>query len=233
MVKRDRNEPDAVVPAVAPSTPGRPIPTQRRSRKEKATKGDEAFHVFGSGNLGLIYVRGEKARLDRRALYARYPGLVDGLARHPGVGFVVVMDDDGPVALGNDGWHRLEDGHVEGVDPLKAFGPYAPGFVKRAAHRPECPDIYVNSLVESGTEEVAAFEDLVGCHGGLGGWQDRASLVVPTDLPFPQERVVGADAMHVSLREILRHLGHRRDVRDDGAEIPPASASSGAGRRAL
>ena len=86
----------------------------------------------------------------------------------------------------------------------------------RAAHRPECPDIYVNSLVEPGTEEVAAFEDLVGCHGGLGGWQDRASLVVPTNLPFPEERVVGADAMHVALRTILRHLGHRRDIPDEG-----------------
>ena len=112
---------------------------------------------------------------------------------------------------------------------LAPFGPYAPSFVKRAAHRPECPDIYVNSLVEPGTQEVAAFEDLVGCHGGLGGWQDRASLVVPTDLPFPQERVVGADAMHVALRTILRHLGHRRDILNDGAEAPPGEAAPGPG----
>ncbi len=225
MDKRDRNEPAAVAPAAAPSTPGRPVLSRGKSRKAQATKGDETFHVFGSGNLGLIYVRGETERLDRRALHARYPGLVEGLAQHPGVGFVVVMDDDGPVALGNHGLHRLDDGHVEGVDPLTVFGPYAPGFVKRAAHRPECPDIYVNSLVEPGTEEVAAFEDLVGCHGGLGGWQDRASLVVPTDLPFPQERVVGADAMHVALRSILQHLGHRRDVPDDGVEMSPESAA--------
>ena len=228
MDKRDRNQPDAVAPAAAPATPGDPTSSRGKSKKGKSakgrsTKGDETFHVFGSGNLGLIYVRGEKERLDRNELQARYPGLVDGLARHPGVGFVVVMDDGGPVALGNHGWHRLDDGHVEGVDPLTAFGPYAPGFVKRAAHRPECPDVYVNSLVEPGTEEVAAFEDLVGCHGGLGGWQDRASLVVPTDLPFPQERVVGADAMHVALRTILRHLGHRRDVRDEGPEVPGAA----------
>ena len=80
------------------------------------------------------------------------------------------------------------------------FGPYAPEFVLRAAFRPEAPDIYVNSLVDPGTEEVAAFEGLVGCHGGLGGWQDRALCVVPHDLPFPSERVVGADAMHVALR---------------------------------
>ena len=178
--------------------------------------------MFGSGNLGLIYVRGERERLTRRTLHERFPGLVEGLARHPGVGFVVVLDEDGPVALGHSGWHRLDDGYVDGDDPLIPFGPDAPGFVRRAAHRPECPDIYVNSLVEPGTEEVAAFEGLVGCHGGLGGWQDRASVVFPKDLPFPEERVVGADAMHVALRSILRHLGHRADIPDvEEDESPP------------
>ncbi len=182
-------------------------------------RGDETFHVFGSGNLGLVYVRGEKQRLDRRTLDSRYPGLVDGLAAHRGIGFTVVTDDNGPVALGNKGWHRLDDGQVEGVDPLLPFGALAPEFVKRAAHRPEAPDIYVNSIVDPGTEEVAAFEDLVGCHGGLGGWQDRACVVVPSDVPFPVERVVGADAMHVALRDILRHCGHRRDVSEPGEAV--------------
>jgi uncharacterized membrane protein YvlD (DUF360 family) len=213
---RDRNEPDAVTPAAAPTaatTDG-----GARRAEEKPATGDETFHVFGSGNLGLIYVRGEKQRLDRRALHERFPGLVDGLARHPGVGFVVVLDDDGPVVLGNAGWHRLDDGEVEGDDPLVPFGPYAPEFVRRVAHRPEAPDIYVNSLLDPGTEEVAAFEGLVGCHGGLGGWQDRACVVVPSDLPFPAERVVGADAMHVALRTILRHCGHRKDISEPGAQ---------------
>ena len=39
----------------------------------------------------------------------------------------------------------------------------------------------------------------MGCHGGLGGWQDRASHGLPGRLPFPEERIVGADAMHVAL----------------------------------
>jgi uncharacterized membrane protein YvlD (DUF360 family) len=219
MEKRDRNEPDAVGPGTrAKAGVNRPGKSKGKDKTPAEAEGDETFHVFGSGNLGLIYVRGEKERLTRRTLHERFPGLLDGLASHPGVGFVVVLDDDGPVALGNSGWHRLDDGHVEGDDPLLPFGEYAPEFVKRVAHRPECPDIYVNSLVDPGTEEVAAFEGLVGCHGGLGGWQDRASVVFPTDLPFPEERVVGADAMHVALRSILRHLGHRADIPDEDAD---------------
>ena len=174
---------------------------------------DHTFHVFGSGNLGLIYVKGEKVRLTRQRIDSRFPGLVEGLARHPGIGFVVVTDEvEGPLVLGREGSHRLADGHVEGTDPLVPFGPLAAQFVLRVADRPETPDIYVNSVVDPGTEEVAAFEGLVGCHGGLGGWQDRAVVVVPTDLPFPRTRVIGADAMHVALRDILLHLGHRRGL---------------------
>jgi hypothetical protein len=206
MDKSSRNQPEQVSPGDAST----------RSADRGAT-GAETFHVFGSGNLGLIYVRGEKARLDRAELHRRFPRLVDGLALHPGVGFVVVMDHDGPIALGNRGSHRLDDGHIEGEDPLAPFGAHAPEFVTRVAHRPEAPDIYVNSLVDPGTEEVAAFEGLVGCHGGLGGWQDRAMVVVPADLPFPTDRIIGADAMHVALCEMLRHCGHREGIAYDGA----------------
>jgi hypothetical protein len=207
--RTDRNEPDSVNPA----------------GDRGAVPGSETFHVFGSGNLGLIYVKGERQRLTRDQLDDRYPALIAGLARHPGVGFVVVLDEkDGPIALGSQGRVRLRDRHVEGLDPLLPFGPNAHEFVLRVALRPEAPDIYVNSLVDQGTEEVAAFEGLVGCHGGLGGWQDRAFVVVPVSLPFPVEQVIGADSMHVALRTILRHLGHRTQVQDDDAPATEPSA---------
>lgn len=172
--------------------------------------GRETFHVFGSGNLGLIYVRGETRRLTRQQLDERFAGLVPGLAAHPGIGFVSVLDEvDGPIALGASGRVRLADRAVTGIDPLLAFGQHAHEFVLRAAASAAAPDIYVNSLVDPGTDEVAAFEELVGCHGGLGGWQDRAFVMVPRDVPFPEERVIGADALHVALVGILDDLGHR------------------------
>jgi len=209
MQRRGQDEADAVDAAGG-----------RRSGK---AEGDEEFHVFGSGNLGLVYVRGAQQRLTRSQLDDRYPALVAGLVTHPGVGFVVVLDEvAGPVALGAAGRHRLDDGRIDGTDPLAPFGPNAPAFVRRAALRPEAPDIYVNSLVEPGTEEVAAFEGLVGCHGGLGGWQDRAFVVVPADVPFPAERVVGADALHVALTDILRYCGHRANL---PRETRPAATS--------
>ena len=111
-----------------------PRATPQPARPTGPPTGEETFHVFGSGNLGLIYVRGEKARLDRAELHRRFPGLVEGLALHPGVGFVVVMDQDGPIALGNHGSHRLDDGHIEGRGPPGAVRSLRPGV--RQARRP-------------------------------------------------------------------------------------------------
>jgi len=76
---------------------------------------------------------------------------------------------------------------------------------------PEAPDIYVNSLLDE-LGEVAAFEGLVGCHGGLGGWQDRAMIVWPIDLPAPSGMLVGADAVHRQLVAWLEHVGQRTTV---------------------
>jgi hypothetical protein len=196
--------------------------------RERAQLGspDEApdeFLVFGSGNLGLVYVAGEPARLTLNDLVERYPGLVPGLAAHPGIGFVVVDTvRHGPVAVGAAGEHQLRDGVVVGEDPLAPFGPDARAFVLRAASMPEAPDVMVNSLLDD-LGEVAAFEGLVGCHGGLGGWQDRAMLVWPRALPEPEGMVVGADALHRVLVGWLEHLGQRGRV--------PRAAPAGAAAR--
>jgi hypothetical protein len=75
---------------------------------------------------------------------------------------------------------------------------------------------------------VAAFEGLVGCHGGLGGWQDRAMIVWPDELPGPQEMVVGADAIHRLLVGWLELLGHRQGDRvPESADPADAAARTG------
>jgi len=204
----------------------------RAADTERTHTGSEVdanqFLVFGSGNLGLIYVAGESRRLTLEDLADRFPALVPGLVAHPGIGFAVVdTEAHGPVALGANGEHRLRDGVVMGEDPLAPFGPDAPGFVLRAALMPEAPDIYVNSLVDD-LDEVAAFEGLVGCHGGLGGWQDRAMIVWPDELPGPHEMVVGADAVHRLLVGWLELLGHRRGTEASGSEDAADAAARSA-----
>ncbi|HEX9088287.1 MAG TPA: alkaline phosphatase family protein [Arthrobacter sp.] len=171
---------------------------------------EEPVVVLGSGNLGLVYVRGEQ-RWTLQALAREWPALVPGLSGHPGVGFVAGIDEDGRAwAIGNGGRLDLASGAVEGADPLAPFGSHAARVLQRALMDPEAPDLYVNSAVDPVTNDVAAFEGLVGSHGGLGGWQDRAVLFGPADLMAGlPERIEGADELHRVLVAMLESCGQR------------------------
>jgi hypothetical protein len=85
--------------------------------------------------------------------------------------------------------------------------------LRRALAQPEAPDLYVNSVVDPVTNDVAAFEGLVGSHGGLGGWQDRAMLLAPADLMAGlPERIEGADELHRVLVGMLVASGQRGET---------------------
>lgn len=188
----------------------------------KAAEGERPpLVVVGSGNLGGIWFADQPGRLLLRDIEELHPGLVQGLVDHPGIGFAVVMTVEGPVAIGREGTHLLTDGTVVGVDPLGPFGPDARADFLRVASFEHAPDIYVNSLYDPVLDEVAAFEELVGCHGGMGGWQTRPMLVYPADwdlapdLLDEQGRLYGADVVHAQLVRWLEQLGHRKDLATD------------------
>lgn len=165
--------------------------------------------VVASGNLGMVYLARERRRLTLEEVEARHPHLLTGLITHPGVGFVMVRSRSrGPLVLGRDGVHHLADGRIDGTDPLAAFGPHAADDLRRHDTLPHVGDIVLNSLLDASTGEVAAFEELVGCHGGLGGWQTRPVLIHPAAWPAPGP-LVGADAVHRQLVRWLEELGLR------------------------
>ena len=181
--------------------------------------------VMASGNLGLISFPREPGRVTLEQLEARRPGLLDGLRAHPGIGFVLVRSEaDGAVVLGARGRHLLDKGVVEGEDPLAPFGPRAADHVRRSDRFPRCPDVVVNSTYWEDVDEVAAFEELVGSHGGLGGSQALPFVLHPSGLPWPEQEVVGAGTVHRVFCGWLHDLGH--DGYDayapDGASTAPA-----------
>lgn len=162
---------------------------------------DAGIVVCASGNLGLIYVGTGEGRSTLETIEARYPLLVAGLAAHPGVGFVLVRSAaHGAVALGANGAHYLADDRIEGTDPLAPFGPRAAAKLRTLDSFPHTGDIVVNSLYDATTDEVAAFEELVGSHGGLGGPQTRAFVLFPSDFDAPAAPFVGAASVHEALR---------------------------------
>ena len=167
--------------------------------------------VLGSGNLGLLYVRSE-VRLTLDDLEERWPRLVPGLCAHEGIGFIAGLDSAGvPWVLGKHGRVQLDTGEVTRQDPLKPYGDHAARMIRRALTMPEAPDLYINSSVSDVTLDIAAFEPLVGAHGGLGGWQDRAVLLTPRTLAkvLPAEHIEGADHLHSVLVAMLRAVGQR------------------------
>jgi hypothetical protein len=165
--------------------------------------------VVSSGNLSLLYLTRYRRRLGRAEIDGAYPRLITGLATHPGIGLVVVRDEDGPVAIGSGGSHRLRDGVVQGIDPLLPYGPYARHDLLRHQESAHIGDLVLISCVDPVTDEVAAFEELVGSHGGLGGWQTDAVLVHPARWPVTEPDLNGADAVHRQLVEWLAMLGLR------------------------
>ena len=98
----------------------------------------------------------------------------------------------------------------------------------RAVLLAEAPDLYMNSRVDAQTLDIAAFEPLVGAHGGLGGWQDRAVLLVPRELTgsLPEGRIEGADHLHQVLVRMLESVGQRTALADPAAGTGAAVARS-------
>ncbi|MER5457100.1 alkaline phosphatase family protein [Micromonospora sp. NPDC002389] len=197
-----------------------PEPDRAYERASASGRTEPETVVVASGNLAMVYLTRHPGRLTRERIDEVAPGLVTGLAAHPGVGVVVVDSAAGPLAVGRSGTHRLPDGHVEGDDPLLPYGPRARHDLLRHQGMDHVGDLVLISSVDPGLEEVTAFEELVGSHGGLGGWQNDALLVHPAD--WPQEgELVGPDAVHRQLLDWLSRLGLRSpDEPGDPADGP-------------
>ncbi len=172
---------------------------------------DEDVVVLASGNLGLLSFPRLPGRATRQQIDAAHPGLLDTLRRHPGIGFLLVRDELlGDLALGPDGHRRLDDDTVEGADPLQPFGPHAADHLRRTSGFVNCPDVVVNSFYDPTTDEGAAFEELIGFHGGMGGAQCHPFVLAPTAFHVPDRHLVGAEQIHGVFKGWLQEVGGAR-----------------------
>ncbi len=186
--------------------------------------------VVASGNLGLISFPRVAERMTLEQIAEAFPGLVPGLASHPGIGFVMVRSAaDGAVVLGRDGIYFLDDDHVAGQNPLSSFGANAARHLARTDGFANAPDILVMSMTDTVTGEVAAFEELVGSHGGLGGPQTEPFVLYPASLPAgPDGQIVGAAALHRVLKTWVPAAGDDAGVEAGIVQRPAAAPSPSA-----
>jgi putative membrane protein len=136
-----------------------------------------------------------------------YPGMLEGLAKHEGIGFIMVHSEDrGPVVIGKNGKYYLNDDRVDGENPLVNFGPNVVSHLKRTDSFPGTPDILVNSFFDPVKQEGAAFEELIGFHGGLGGYQTQPFLLYPAEWSLETEEIVGEEKIYNVLKGKLNEL---------------------------
>lgn len=182
------------------------------AREELEPSGEDLpdLSVMASGCLGHITFPREPGRVTLERIEQLHPRLVGELVQHPGIAFALVRSErHGALVVGPRGTVFLdEDDRVEGEDPLLPFGANAADHVRRTDGFGHCPDIVLNSTFWEDADEVAAFEELVGSHGGMGGEQCFPFILFPADLPYPDAPVVGPDTMHLVLCSWLTTLGH-------------------------
>jgi hypothetical protein len=171
-------------------------------RRERATPPEEArVIVLASGNLGLVYLTDWRERVSYEEISGTFPLLIPGLVSQEWIGFVMVRSQaHGPIVFGAKGTHFLRDDRCEGENPLVSFGPRAADHLRRTDGFRYAPDILVNSVYDPDSDEVAAFEELIGSHGGLGGTQCQPFVMYPAEWDLAQTEIVGAEQLHELLK---------------------------------
>jgi uncharacterized membrane protein YvlD (DUF360 family) len=173
---------------------------------ERVESGDANLMVLASGNLGMVYLTDHIERLTYEQMNQKYPDLIPGLAKHEGIGFILVNSDNhGALVIGNNGTYYLEDDTFEGDNPLINMGPNAAEHIRRTNGFKYTPDILALSIFDEEKNEVAAFEELVGSHGGIGGEQSFPFILHPFEWDLSDD-LVGAEMVHELFMEEISKL---------------------------
>lgn len=123
----------------------------------------------------MIYLTQWSQRLTYEELNKYFPELIYGIIENEYVGFILVRSQEhGDMAIGKMEL-ILDSGEIEGENPLEGFGDNIVMHLKRTSSFEHTPDILVNSFYDKEADEVCAFEELVGSHGGAGGDQSNHS----------------------------------------------------------
>jgi putative membrane protein len=169
----------------------------RKPRGHKTSAEEAQVIVLASGNLGLVYLTEWQERMSYEQINDAFPLIMPGLVNQEWIGFVMVRSQaHGPIVVGAKGTYYLRDNRCEGENPLANFGPRAADHLRRTDGFRYAPDILVNSVYDPYNDEVAAFEELVGSHGGLGGTQCQPFLLYPSEWGLDQTAIVGAEKLH-------------------------------------
>ncbi len=180
---------------------------RQKAEKERVDMREEVSEndviVCASGNLAQVYFNTQKERLTLQDFEKQFPGFISKLVAHEGVGFLIVLDQNrGPILLSEKGAVELRTGNIDGINPLI---PYERPEIRikqllRLAEFPSAGDLTLISPVYP-DGSVAAYEELIGNHGGVGGNQTHAIFVHPTDYEVDGEAIINAEQIYPILNQ--------------------------------
>jgi Type I phosphodiesterase / nucleotide pyrophosphatase./Membrane protein of unknown function. len=170
-----------------------------RSRIDAAAAPPDVV-VCSSGSLAHVYFTGESGRATCEAIELRWPGLIEALARHPGIGALLVRSDAGEVlVLGPHGRLDLTAGQPDRSDAMADYGPLAGENLLHLESFPNAGDLILLGAIDRVSGEVTGFEELIGSHGGLGGWQSEPFILCPAAMKLAEDPPLGAPAVYRQL----------------------------------
>ena len=176
-------------------------------KKDMEELGDSEVIVLASGNLAMIYLTQWSHRMTYEEIQKFFPDLIPGIVDNEYIGFLVVRSSEkGDMAIGKNGTYYLDSDEIEGENPLEGFGKNIARHLKRNSSFKYTPDILVNSFYDGENDEVCAFEELVGSHGGAGGSQSEPFILYPSDWKIDDGEIVGAESIYRILKDNLKEL---------------------------
>ena len=156
--------------------------------------------VASSGSLAHVYFTSQPDRMSNEAIETHYPGVIEALASHPGIGLLLVRSAAGhALVLGQHGCLDLNADKPDGSDPLVAYGLRAADNLRHLNGFANVGDLILLGAVDGPSGEVTGFEELVGSHGGLGGEQAEPFILTPETLKLTDDPPVGAPALYSQL----------------------------------
>ncbi len=167
--------------------------------------------VASSGNLAHVYFTSVPDRMTEEGIETRYPGLIEALALHPGIGTLLVRSAAGhALVLGRHGRLDLTETHPDGNGVLSEYGLRAAENLLHLEGFANAGDLILLGAVDPVSGEVTGFEELVGSHGGLGGWQSDAFILCPKTLRLTDDPPLGAPALYRQLTAWREQLSRER-----------------------
>ena len=179
---------------------------------EQKELGDSEVIVLASGNLAMIYLTQWSYRLTYEEIQTFFPELIPGIVNNEYIGFIVVKSSEkGNMVIGKNGTYYLDSDEIVGENPLRGFGKNVAKHLKRNVSFRHTPDILVNSFYDEENDEVCAFEELIGSHGGVGGSQSKPFILYPRSWDVSDEEIVGAESIYRILKDNLRKLKENKN----------------------